>query len=161
MGVEAYLKGAPILSDEEFDALKLELKETKSKFAVDTEPKCYIDTGVCKVTFQEDNFRSNLLYLPAGLTLFVAWLGLAFEIIEPIIRINPIILAVLGAPLYYKGAIKLTEEYLFENKLIAYGPCPSCEVEQRIYFGNILGVDGFGDIADVKCAKCKDLYNVQ
>ena len=37
--VQAYLKGTPTISDSEFDALKLELKETGSKFAVSTSPK--------------------------------------------------------------------------------------------------------------------------
>lgn len=161
--MEAYLKGQPMMDDTEFDQLKKELKETGSKFAVDTDPKCYIDTGVCKVTLQEDKFRSNLLYLPAGLTLSVVWLGLAFEIIEPFIRINPLILFALGVPLISQGAKTLTEEYIFENKLVAYGPCPSCEAENRVYFGNILGVEGFGEEASVKCqAKtCKDVFTVQ
>jgi hypothetical protein len=160
-GMEAYLKGTPIMSDTEFDGLKRELKETGSKFAVETEPKCYIDTGVCKVTLQEDKFRSNLLYLPAGLILAIAWLGIGFELIEPIIRINPIILAALGAPLYFNGAKKITEEFIFENKLIVFGPCPACEFGNRVYFGNILGVPGFGDQADVKCSNCKEIFTVQ
>jgi hypothetical protein len=160
-GMEAYLKGKPIMSDGEFDALKLELKETGSKFAVDTEPKCYIDTGVCKVTLQEDKFRSNLLYLPAGAVIAVAWLGLGFEVIEPIIRINPVVLALLGSPLVYNGARKITEEFIFENKFLAYGPCPACEAEQRVYFGNILGVEGFSDVADIKCSNCKEKFTVQ
>mmetsp|Transcript_26328 Transcript_26328/g.57954 ORF Transcript_26328/g.57954 Transcript_26328/m.57954 type:complete len:234 (-) Transcript_26328:1387-2088(-) len=159
--MEAYLKGQPIMNDAEFDELKKELKETGSKFAVDTDPKCYIDTGVCKVTLQEDKFRSNLLYLPAGLTLSVVWLGLAFEIIEPFIRINPIILFALGVPLISKGAKTITEDYLFTDKLIAYGPCPSCEYENRLYFGDILGVEGFSDEANVKCPNCKTVFTVQ
>lgn len=159
--VEAYLKGEPIMNDTEFDALKAELKESGSQFAVDTEPKCYIDTGVCKVTFQEDNFRSNLLYLPAGLAIAVVWLGLAFEIVEPFIRVNPLILFALGSPLIYTGAKTITEDFLFEDKLVAYGPCPSCETENRVYFGNILGVEGFGKEANAKCPKCKEVFTVQ
>jgi hypothetical protein len=159
--MEAYMKGTPILSDKEFDSLKMELKESGSKFAVDTEPKCYIDSGICKVTLQEDKFRSNLLYLPAGAVLFIAWLGLGFEFIEPIVRLNPIILAALGSPLVYNGAKKLTEEFIFEDKFIAYGPCPTCETENRFYFGNILGVEGFSDIAEIKCSKCREVITVQ
>ncbi|VEU37723.1 unnamed protein product [Pseudo-nitzschia multistriata] len=159
--MEAYLKGQPIMDDAEFDKLKEELKESGSKFAVDTEPKCYIDSGVCKVTLQEDKFRSNLLYLPAGLTLSVVWLGLAFELIEPFIRVNPIILFALGLPLIVDGSKKITEELIFTDKLIAYGPCPSCEYENRIYFGDILGVEGFGDEGSVKCPNCKTVFTVQ
>ena len=159
--VEAYLKGTPMMNDSEFDALKRELKETGSKFAVDTEPKCYIDTGVCKVTMQEDKFRSNLLYLPAGALLAIGWLGLGFEVIEPIIRLNPLFLALLGAYPVYQGAVKITEEFIFENKFIAYGPCPACEYENRVYFGNILGVEGFSDEAESKCPNCKEVFRVQ
>jgi len=104
--MQAYLKGDPIISDSEFDTLKKELKEEGSNFAVDTEPKCYIDTGVCKVTLQEDFFRTNLLYLPVGAILSVLWLGLGFEVIEKIIRINPLILIALGSPLIYNGTKK-------------------------------------------------------
>lgn len=159
--MEAYLKGSPIMDDVEFDNLKKELMETGSKFAVETEPKCYIDTGVCKVTLQEDKFRSNLLYLPAGAILSIVWLGLGFELIEPLIPLNPIILFALGTPLIQKGAVTITEEYLFTDKLVVYGPCPSCEYENRIYFGNILGVEGFAEEANVKCPSCKSLFTVQ
>ena len=39
-------------SDAEFDRLKSSLRESGSVVAVSTEPKCYIDTGICTVTFQ-------------------------------------------------------------------------------------------------------------
>jgi len=161
--VEAYLKGAPIMDDAEFDALKLELKESNSKFAVESEPKCYIDTGVCKVTLQRDNFRSNLLYLPAGLTLTLAWIALSFEVIEPFVRVNPLLLIALGVPLITTGTKTLTDDYIFQNALVAFGPCPSCESENRIYFGDILGVEGFGEEASVKCStkSCKSVFTVQ
>lgn len=159
--MQAYLQGKPMMSDSEFDALKRELKEAGSKFAVDTEPKCYIDTGVCKVTLKEDKFRSNLLYLPAGAILSIVWLGVGFELIEPLIRLNPILLFLLGSPLVYTGAKTITEDFIFQNKFIAFGPCPACEVENRVYFGNILGVEGFSDVAEVKCGNCKEIFNVQ
>lgn len=159
--MQAYLKGEPIISDQEFDTLKKELKEENSQFAVDKEPKCYIDTGICTVTLQEDTFRSNLLYLPAGIVSFILWLGLSFELIEPVIRINPILLILLGTPLIYNGSKIITEDYLFTNNKIAYGPCPTCEAENRVFFGSILGVEGFEEIADVKCPKCKTPFKVQ
>jgi len=159
--VQAYLKGKPILSDEEFDQLKADLKEDGSAFASSKEPKCYIDTGICTVTFEPDEFRNNLLYLPVGAILSILWLGLGFEVIEPIISLNPIILAALGAPLIYAGSINFTDNFVFAKSLIAYGPCPSCEIEQRVFFGDILGVEGFGDLAGMKCSKCKANINVQ
>ena len=104
-----------------------------------------LDTGICTVTYQEDNFRNNLLYLPVGAILSIVWLGFGFEVIEPIIRLNPIILAALGAPLIYNGSISLTDQFIFPNNKIVYGPCPVCENETRVYFGDILGVEGYGD----------------
>lgn len=56
--VVAYNKGSPILSDSEFDTLKINLRETGSKIAVATEPKYYVDTGVCKVT-NSSNLRNR------------------------------------------------------------------------------------------------------
>jgi Zn ribbon nucleic-acid-binding protein len=159
--MQDYLKGSPSMPDTEFDQLKADLMEEGSKFAVQTEPKCYIDTGICKVTLQEDKFRSNLLYLPAGSLLFLAWVGIGFEIIEPIVRLNPIVLILLGTPLIYTGSKKITEEYIFQNKFLAYGPCPSCQAENRVYFGDILGVEGFSDLAQVKCPNCKTQFSVQ
>lgn len=159
--MQAYMKGKPILSDAEFDALKLNLKDSGSQIAVDTEPKCYIDSGICKVTLEEDKFRSNLLYLPAGIVIFIAWLGISFEFIEPFIRVNPLLLLAIGSPLVYTGAKTLTENYIFQDFEILYGACPSCESEERVYFGSILGVEGFDDIANFKCQKCKDPITVQ
>lgn len=159
--VQAYNKGESIMSDSEFDALKRELKEEESAIAVSTEPKCYIDSGICTVTLQEDKFRSNLLYLPVGAILTIVWLAFGFEIIEPLIRLNPIILLGLGAYPIYKFSIDLTENFIFPNNKIVYGPCPSCEAPNRVYFGNILGVEGFGEVADVKCSNCKVEFQVQ
>jgi len=159
--MQAYSKGTPIMDDEQFDSLKSELKDEKSKFAVSKEPKCYIDTGICTVTLEKDTFRNNLLYLPVGALLFIAWLGIGFEIIEKIVRINPLLLIILGAYPIYKGTEIITNEYIFTNNKIAYGPCPACEAENRVYFGDILGVKGYDGIADVKCKKCKAKFKVQ
>lgn len=159
--MQAYLNGEPIMSDGEFDALKATLKEEKSMFAVSTEPKCYIDTGICTVTMKPDRFRNNLLYLPVGAILSIVWLGIGFEIIEPIIRLNPLFLAALGAPLIYNGSKTITDNFIFVDNKIVYGPCPSCEAENRVYFGNILGVEGFSDVATVKCPNCKATFDVQ
>jgi hypothetical protein len=159
--MQEYMKGTPVMSDTDFDQLKAELKEEGSKFAVQSEPKCYLDTGVCKATFEVDFFRSNLLYLPAGFVLMGLWLLFGYELIEPIIRINPVILSIMGLPWVYTGAKGFTESVIFENKLIAYGPCPNCNAQNRIYFGNILGVEGFGQVAECKCPNCKAEFNVQ
>lgn len=66
--MQAFNRGEKIMKDEDFDKLKLQLKAENSKVAVSTEPKCYIDTGICTVTLVNDDFRTNLLYLPVTLT---------------------------------------------------------------------------------------------
>lgn len=159
--VQSYLNGSPIMDDKEFDVLKATLKTEESKFAVSTEPKCYIDTGICTVTMEDDNFRNNLLYLPVGGILSLVWLGISFEIIEPFIRINPILLIALGFPGIYSVTKTVTDGFIFPNNKIVYGPCPSCEAENRIYFGDILTVEGFKDVAEVKCPNCKTFFTVQ
>ena len=161
--MQAFAKGEPSpLTDAEFDALKAELKETGSKFAVSTSPKCIIDTGICTVTLKEDKFRSNLLYLPSVVVLTSIWLGLAFEVFALLsLRLNPLIFLLLGSPGIYFGSKFITEELLFPGKFIAFGPCPNCEVENRVYFGNILMVEGFKDLASAKCPNCKTEFNVQ
>lgn len=158
---QAYLKGAPIITDEEFDSLKKELKEDGSQFAVDKEPKCYIDTGVCKSTFEADFFRTNLLYFPAAILISLAWLGLGYEVLGSFIKINPVLFLILGTYFIYNGTITITENYIFPNNKIAYGSCPSCEAQHRIYFGDILGVEGYKDVAPIKCKTCKKEFRVQ
>jgi hypothetical protein len=160
--MQAYSKGTPLLSDQEFDELKQELKEQGSKFAVSRQPKCLIDTGVCTVTLQEDKFRTNLLYVPALAVLTSIWLGPIYEIIAfTTVRLNPLIFELLGAYPIFIASKFITEELLFPKRFIAYGPCPSCEVENRVYFGDILGVEGFSDLATVKCPNCKTEFSVQ
>lgn len=157
--MQAYTRGKPVMDDEEFDALRSELKENGSKIAVSKEPKCYIDTGICKATFEKDNFRNNLLYLPALSIISLLWLGIGFEFIGG--RINPLILAAFGAPVISYAAKALTDNFIFPNNLVAYGQCPSCSSQERIYFGDILGVEGFDKQAAFKCTVCKEQVIVQ
>lgn len=159
--MQAYLKGEPILSDEEFDTLKRELKEDGSQFAVSTEPKCYISTGICTVTWNEDNFRQNLLYLPVGAIATILWLGLGYEILGSIVKINPLVLLLFGAYPIYTATENITNSFIFQNAKVARGPCPSCESPQRIYFGDILGVEGYDEVSSVKCTNCKTEFQVQ
>lgn len=159
--VQSYLKGEPIMEDEEFDALKATLKEEKSQFAASTEPKCYIDTGICTVTMQVDQFRQNLLYLPVGAILSFLWVGLGYEIFGIFFKINPLIILGLGLPVIPEYTKKFTEQFVFQNPKIVYGPCPSCEAENRVYFGDILGVEGYSDVAPMKCKNCKTKFEIQ
>eukprot|EP00640_Fibrocapsa_japonica_P002487 CAMPEP_0113939884 /NCGR_PEP_ID=MMETSP1339-20121228/6112_1 /TAXON_ID=94617 /ORGANISM="Fibrocapsa japonica" /LENGTH=282 /DNA_ID=CAMNT_0000943519 /DNA_START=233 /DNA_END=1081 /DNA_ORIENTATION=- /assembly_acc=CAM_ASM_000762 len=153
--MDAYLKGQPIMSDEEFDALKNSLKEAGSLFAVNTEPTCYIDTGVCTVTFVPDRSRMFQLYLPAAFIATNIWLGVIFEIIEPIRAFNPLLLLFLGTPYIYFAAKFGTEKVWLTDPFIATGPCPSCSAPQRVFFGDVLGVEGNKERATMQCKNCK------
>lgn len=151
--MQAYTKGSPIMNDEEFDTLRNDLREDGSSIAVDKAPTCYIETGVCTVTFQQDKFRNNLLYLPMISIIGFLWLGIGYEILGG--RVNPLVLAVFGSPVIGTAAKAITDNLIFPNNLVAYGPCPTCEAENRIYFGGILGVEGFEKQGNIKCTNCK------
>jgi len=113
------------------------------------------------VTLQNDAFRTNLLYLPVGLVTAFLWIFCSWQFVPFFRLINPVFLVLLGSPLVYYITPYITDNFIFENKKIAFGPCPSCETENRVYFGNILGVEGFGEQATVKCDNCKTEFSVQ
>mmetsp|Transcript_5758 Transcript_5758/g.6286 ORF Transcript_5758/g.6286 Transcript_5758/m.6286 type:complete len:327 (+) Transcript_5758:129-1109(+) len=159
--MQAYNKGQPILTDQQFDDLKKALKESNSKLAVATEPKIYLDTGVCKVTWTPDTIRTASLYFPATLLFSTLFLGIFYEI--PFIRLylNPIFLLALGSYPLFKASKKVTEEYLFTNPFVATGPCPKCGVENRVFFGDVFGVKGDMDESTIKCTNCKSSLTIK
>lgn len=158
--MRSYQQGKPLLSDEEFDALKKQLKAVGSVVAVSTEPRCFLDTGICTVTFTEDSFRKAIIYLPAILIGTVIFEILAFELVEPLRQVNPIITLLFGSPLIWAICQPLTENILFNKPLIARGPCPGCNAPNRIFFGDILGVEGPGENAEFPCKNCAEKLTV-
>eukprot|EP01039_Chlorochromonas_danica_P003526 gene3526-3862_t len=159
--MQAYAKGKPVMSDVEFDELKESLKESGSKIAVTKEPKCYVDTGVCKVNWSKDGLRTSSLYFPAGLIASTVFLGLFYEV--PLIReyLNPLLLLLVGAIPISNISKRVTEELFFKDPLVAYGPCPSCGVENRVFFGDVLGVEGDHDESSIKCTNCKTSMTIK
>lgn len=153
----SYNRGEPILQDKEFDELKLSLRETGSKIAVQSEPQCYVDTGVCKVTWEPDQIRTKSLYVPATLITTLLWLGTTYEITQGLgFAVNPLFLLIAGVVPLSLASKKITEEFLFKDPLVAGGPCPSCGVSGKIFFGGVLGVEGSdGEEATSKCTNCK------
>ena len=119
----------------------------------------FCQTGICTVNFAKDSFRNNLLYLPVGAIIGLLWLGIGYEIVGG--RINPLVLGALGAPVIGAGTKAITDNFIFPNNLVAYGPCPACEAENRVYFGDVLGVEGFDKQAKIKCSNCKSEMIVQ
>ena len=79
--MQAYAKNQPIMSDQQFDELKQSLRDQGSKIAVASEPKCYVDTGVCKVTWSPDTIRTSSLYLPAALLLGILYIGIVSSVV--------------------------------------------------------------------------------
>lgn len=158
--IQAYNKGKPIISDGEFDELKVALKNEGSTIAVSTEPQCWVDTGVCKVTWEPDTVRQTSLYLPAAALSTLLLIGIADEI-PGVSSVNIlIVLGVLAAPI--SGATKfLTDNLFFQNPFVAAGPCPKCGVENRVFFGGILGVEGDSEESSVKCTNCKSGLTVK
>lgn len=152
--MSAYSKGNPILSDSEFDGLKTSLKEAGSTIAVSKEPKCFIDTGVCSVTWTNDKVRQLVSYTPTAIVSLVLWEAISFEL-TPLRYVNPLLGLILGTPFIYLGAKLAAENVFYKNPLIVSGPCPDCNTENRVFFGDVLGVKGFSDEADVKCVNCK------
>lgn len=158
----AYLKGTPIISDAEFDALKTELKDSGSMVAVSTEPKCYIDTGICSVTFTEDKYREATLYVPAGVPLLFFFTGLLYEIIEPFKDVNPLFILIMALfPAWATAKVFTENVFATDNPKIASGPCPSCGFTNRIFFGTVLGVPGPQDEASMKCPSCKEEITIR
>ena len=159
--IQAWNKGAPMMSDTEFDQLKSSLKESGSAIAVDKEPQCWVDTGVCKVTWSVDNLRLTSLYLPAAIISTLLFIGIADEIPGVASSVNILILLALGAVPISALTKSITENLIFDKPFVAGGPCPKCGVENRVFFGGILGVDGDAEESAVKCTSCKSGLTVK
>jgi len=152
--VKYFQKGEPIMSDTEFDDLKASLKAQNSIVATSKEPRCFLDTGVCSVTFSEDKYRELVLYAPAFAVLAILWTGGIYELVPIARSLNPLVDLLLGLPIILALSQFLSEKVIFNDPLIATGPCPECNVNNRIFFGDILGVPGPGDQAEVACVNC-------
>ena len=63
---------------------------------------------------------------------------------------------VLGTPIISALTSILTESVIFKKPLVTVGKCPSCTTEMRVFFGDILGVEGYsGETAQFDCMVCK------
>lgn len=156
----AYMKGKPVMSDAEFDALKKELLADGSALAVDKEPRCYIDTGICKTTWTVDSVRTSSLYVPATMIFMVFFLGIVYEI--PFLRgFNPLIALAIGFAPLATLVKSVTNDFLFKSPLVAGGACPVCAVENQVFFGDVLGVTGDSEESKIKCNNCKTALTVK
>lgn len=159
--MQAYNKGAPIIPDKQFDELKITLREQQSTIAVGSKPVCYVDSGVCKVTWSKDQLRTNSLYVPATFILTTLYIGIFYEI--PFIRmyLNPLFVLLVGAAPISVVAKAITETVFFKDPLVIKGPCPSCGTENKIFFGDVFGVEGPKESATSKCTACKSSLTIK
>lgn len=151
---QAFYNGEPIMSDENFDALKERLRQSGSRIALQLGPRCNIETGVCYSDCRVDRLRQFVLYSPAAGIGALLWAAISFEL-TPLRHVNPIVSLVVGAPLIYAFSTLATGLVLQRNPQVITGECPLCGGEQRVFFGDVLGVTGYRDEAEVKCEKCK------
>mmetsp|Transcript_10910 Transcript_10910/g.21123 ORF Transcript_10910/g.21123 Transcript_10910/m.21123 type:complete len:196 (-) Transcript_10910:1755-2342(-) len=158
--VQAYAKGESLLSDKEFDDLKQTLRMQGSRIATSNQAKCVIDTGVCRITWTKDQVRNKVIYVPWFAPLLLGFL-IVTELIPGVRDISPAILLGIGAPLSWKAAEKATNNFFLTDPLILSGPCPNCNQPSHIYFGDVLGVEGFKDTAQMTCKNCKHTLTVQ
>ena len=166
-----YRLGKTILSDVEYDKLKQKLKAEKSMIIERrSEPVCSVaDPTQCSVTFDVDDFRTQLLKVPGLVISTLVWVGgfdlfafiasqteLANTLPAFLFNLNPLLVLVLGTPIISALTSILTESVIFKKPLVTVGKCPSCTTEMRVFFGDILGVEGYsGETAQFDCMVCK------
>mmetsp|Transcript_49598 Transcript_49598/g.113588 ORF Transcript_49598/g.113588 Transcript_49598/m.113588 type:complete len:90 (-) Transcript_49598:247-516(-) len=69
---------------------------------------------------------------------------------------DPLIAAILGAPIIYLAARLITEKILFQNPLVVSATCPNCQSMVNLYFGDVLGVDNENmQQTEHECPVCK------
>ncbi|MBA0796719.1 hypothetical protein Gohar_007462 [Gossypium harknessii] len=156
----AYVSGKPILSDEEFDELKMRLKMEGSEIVVEG-PRCSLRSRKVYSDLSVDYLKMFLLNVPAT----VVALGLFFflddltgfeityllELPEPFSFIFTWFAAV---PLIVYLAQSLTK-VVVNDSLILKGPCPNCGTENVSFFGTILSISSGGTTNTLKCSNCE------
>mmetsp|Transcript_11223 Transcript_11223/g.20276 ORF Transcript_11223/g.20276 Transcript_11223/m.20276 type:complete len:307 (-) Transcript_11223:218-1138(-) len=148
----AYAENSPIMSDDEYDELKKSLLTAGSPVALQREPKCSLVTQTCWSDCVEDRARQTVLFLPAAGIGALVWATLSYEFLG--LDLSPVLSLIFGTPFIALFSFIVTNIVL-PNPLILLGKCPSCGVDQRVYFGTIATIDGYGDKAEVQCTNCK------
>ena len=151
--------GKPVMSDAEFDALKVALKRDGS-FVTAQGPRCSIRTKKMYADAAPDYLLMTALNLPAAIGTLAVLFSIddltGFEITKLIELPEPWgIVVVWGVvlPLLYVFASSLTGLVL-RDSVILRAPCPSCGEPARSYFGDLLGVAGNKDRNPVECGGC-------
>lgn len=157
--VKAYEEGKPIMDNVEFDKLKTRLQNEGSIVSIQRGARCSIQR---KITFSDvipDRRRTFVLYVPAGLLTALLWLSFSFEL-TPLRHIDPVLSLIIGSPAIFAVAKVLTG-FVLPDPTIVVGDCPNCGRRTHVLFGNVLNQEGHGDVAFVKCDKCKANLKVE
>ena len=155
-----FAMGKPTLSDSEYDALRLKLKDMGSLVVLHDGATCSAETGLCKTDMRVDSGKTRLLYLPGT----VGGLLLVMEGIFWTLGLDPIFSVIIGAvPAYFFG-VWFTENIFAQKPLVTQATCPDCNYIFPLYFGDLFAVmtDGMagpaavpGDTQNFKCPNCK------
>jgi hypothetical protein len=156
----AFNAGKPILSDSEFDALKLQLKKSGSIVTAQG-ARCSLRTRKMYSDAQVDYLRMVGLNLPAALVVLLALFSVddltGFEVTQLMELPEPFgIIVVWGVvlPAVYVLSNAITN-LVFKDALVLKAPCPSCGTQNVTYFGDILNVAGNRERNTIDCPSCK------
>lgn len=156
----SYNRGKPILSDDEYDELRAELK-SKNSIVVQAGPRCSIRSRRVYSDATPDYLKLTLLNVPAALLV----LGFIFAIdditgfeITKAIELPPpysiLFLWGLVFPTIYVISTSLTNIVL-PDALILSADCPNCGTPNQAYFGGIFNVAGNRKETVTECSNCK------
>lgn len=153
-------KGRAVMTDADFDALKLKLRRENSIITAEG-PRCSLRSRKMYSTATVDYLKLTAINIPAALVVLGGVFSIddltGFEITKIIELPEPIgIIALWGflLPTVYVLASSLTN-VVFKDALILKAPCPSCGTVNTTYFGDILTVAGNRKTSTIPCSNCK------
>ena len=146
------------MSDADYDALKLRLRDAGSAVAA-AGPRCSLRSKRVVSDASIDYFFLTALNVPAVVVALLLLFSLddlsGFEITQAIELPEPasfLITWLAVIPAVALTAVKFTSMVTGPDPVILTGPCPNCGVKNSAFFGDLLGVAGAKDVVAVKCA---------
>lgn len=155
--VRSWGRGQPLMSDDEFDKLRTELR-SKGSIVAAAGPRCSLRTKKMYADATPDYLRMTALNIPAAL-LVVGATFLVDDVsgfsVTNLIELPPPygIVALWGLilPTLYLLSSSLTNVVLRDG-LILKAPCPCCGQTNFTYFGDIFNVPGSRGSNTVECS---------
>ena len=158
--VMAYNAGKSVMTNEEFDQLKVALKKENSMVTAGG-PRCSIRSRKMYSDASVDYLRLVALNIPAAVTVLLGLFSIddltGFEVTQLMELPEPFgIIVVWGfvLPATYILSNAITS-FVFKDALVLKAKCPTCGTEAYSYFGDILTVSGNRGQNTVECANCK------